>query len=67
MVYLDVKFLIRARLGRNQWALHVYFPDNAERKASVTHFHGTPQEATAAARRKIDTWLREQHRKCRVR
>ena len=67
MVYREIKYLIRARLGRNQWALHVYYPDNAERKATVSHFHGTPQEATAATRRKIDTWLREQHRKGRAR
>ncbi len=64
MVYREIKYLIRASLGRNEWALHVYYPDNAGRKATVSHFHGTPQEATAAARRKIDTWLREQRRKC---
>src|SRR5882757_2946482 len=54
MIYLDVKFLIRAGLGRNEWALHVYYPDNAFGSATVHRFVGTPQEATAAARRKID-------------
>ena len=67
MVYQEIKYLIRACLGRNEWALYVYYPDNASGSATVHRFVGTPQEATAAARRKIDTWLREQHRKGRVR
>lgn len=67
MVYQNIKYLIRAGLGRNEWALHVYYPDNADGKATVSNFNGTPQEATAAARRKIDIWLREQHRKGRAR
>jgi hypothetical protein len=66
MVYQGIKFLIRASLGRNEWALHIYHPDNAAGSATVHKFIGLPQEATAAARRKIDTWLREQRRKPRL-
>jgi len=67
MVYQQIKYLIRASLGRNEWALHVYYPGNADGKATVFKFTGTPQEATAAARRKIDTWLNEQKRRSRSR
>jgi hypothetical protein len=63
MVYQGIKYLIRASLGRNEWALHIYYPDNADGKATVSKFTGTPQEATAAGRRKIATWLREQKRR----
>jgi hypothetical protein len=67
MFYQDIKYLIRASLGRNEWTLHVYYPDNADGKATVSKFTGAPQEATAAARHKIDTWLREQKRRSRSR
>jgi hypothetical protein len=67
VIYQQIKYLIRASLGRNEWALHVYYPENADGKATVSKFTGTPQEATAAARRKIDTWLMEQKRSSRSR
>ena len=54
MVYQGIKYLIRASLGRNEWALHIYYPDIANGKATMSKFTGTPQETTAAARRKIE-------------
>jgi hypothetical protein len=63
MVYEGIKYLIRASLGRNEWALHIYYPDNAGGKATVSKFTGTPQEATAAARRRIESWLKRQRRR----
>ena len=29
MTYEDVEFVIRAGLGRNEWTLLIYYPDNA--------------------------------------
>jgi hypothetical protein len=66
MVYQGIKYLIRASLGRNEWALHIYYPDIANGKATLSKFTGTPQETTAAARRKIDNWLKEKKRKART-
>ena len=66
MVYREIKFLIRASLGRNEWALLVYYPDKVDGRATVSKFTGTPQQATAAARRKIDKWLQNDKRKVRA-
>jgi hypothetical protein len=64
MVYREIKYLVRASLGRNEWALLIYYPDKADRRATVSKFTGTPQEATAAARRKIDKWLQGTSKNC---
>jgi hypothetical protein len=66
MIYQDINFFIRASLGRNEWALHIYYPDKADGKATVSKFTGTPVEATAAARRRIDKWLQNQRWKARL-
>ena len=30
MTYEDVEFVIRVGLGRNEWTLLIYYPDNAD-------------------------------------
>ena len=40
MTYEDVEFVIRAGLGRNEWTLLIYYPDNADGNPSVLQFSG---------------------------
>ena len=63
MVYEQIEYQVRASLGRNEWALLIYYPDNADGKATVYHFSGTKEEGVAVARRKIEIWLNGQKRK----
>jgi hypothetical protein len=54
---------IRVGIGRNEWALLIYYPDKTDGKPVVAKFTGTREAANAVARRKIDNWLKEQKRK----
>lgn len=60
MIYEGVEYVIRASLGRDQWTLLIYFPDKAESNPTVVKFSGSRDEAAAAARRRIDNWIKRQ-------
>jgi hypothetical protein len=61
MNYEGIDYVVRASLGREQWTLLIYFSDNA----TVAKFNGTRDEACAAARRRIDSWVKRQRQKRR--
>ena len=64
MNYEGVDYVVRASLGRDQWTLLIYFPDNSVAgAATVVKFSGTRDEASAVARRRIDNWMKRQQRK----
>jgi hypothetical protein len=63
MVYQHLEYQVRASLGRNEWVILIYYPDNAGGKSTNSKFTGTKEEAVGAARHKIDNWLKEQKRK----
>jgi hypothetical protein len=54
MEYMGIEFTVRARLGRNKWALTI-LPKN--RDPVAFDFIGTRDEAIAAAHRSITRWL----------
>jgi hypothetical protein len=54
MEYMGIEFAVRARLGRDSWALTI-LPKN--RRPITTNFFGTRDEAIAAAHRNIHRWL----------
>jgi hypothetical protein len=54
MEYMGIEFAVRARLGRNNWALTI-LPKN--RGPITVDFIGTRDQAIAAAHRSIDRWL----------
>jgi hypothetical protein len=60
MVYQQIEYQVRASLGRNEWVILIYYPDNAGGKSTNSKFTGTKEEAVC---RKIDNWLTEQKRK----
>ena len=63
MNYEGIECEIRAGLGRNEWAIVIYFPDASDPFASVVTFQGTREEANSMARRRIRNWLnRQRHR-----
>jgi hypothetical protein len=63
MHYEGVEYVVRASLGRNEWALLIYFPDKApDSSPTVVKFSGSRDEAGAAARRRIDNWIKRQQR-----
>ena len=65
MTHEGVEYVIRVGIGRNEWALLIYYPDKADGKPVVAKFTGTREAANAVARRKIDNWLKERKRKAR--
>ena len=66
MTYEDVEFVIRAGLGRNEWTLLIYYPDNADGNPSILQFSGSRDDAIASARQRIDSWIRRQRRKAQL-
>jgi hypothetical protein len=66
VTYEDIEFVIRAGLGRNEWSLLIYYPDNVEGSPSVLPFSGSRDDAIASARQRIDRWIRRQRRKTRL-
>ena len=65
MTYHGIEFVVRAGLGRNEWAVTINFPDASEplARSSVVKFTGTRDEAIATAQKRIETWLTRQQRK----
>jgi hypothetical protein len=65
MTYEGIEFVIRAGLGRNEWAVTIHFPDASEplARSSVIKFTGTRDEAIATAHKRIASWLTRQRRK----
>jgi hypothetical protein len=51
MIYEDVEFVIRAGLGRNEWTLLIYYPDNADGNPTVLQFSGSRHDAIAHRRK----------------
>ena len=68
MTYEGIEFVIRAGLGRNEWAVTIHFPDASEplARSSVVKFTGTRGEAIAIAHKRIEGWLTRQQRKARA-
>ena len=63
MHYEGVEYVVRASLGRDEWTLLIYFPDKApDSRPTVVKFSGSRDEAGAAARRRIDNWIKRQQR-----
>jgi hypothetical protein len=54
MEHMGIEFAVRARLGRNRWALTI-LPKN--RGPITLDFTGTRDQAVAAAHQSIDRWL----------
>ena len=67
MTYEGIKFVIRAGLGRNEWAVTIHFPDASEplARSSVVKVTGTRDDAIAIAHKRIDGWLKRQFQKAR--
>ena len=63
MNYEGIECEIRAGLGRNEWAIVIYFPDARDAGSSVVTFQGTREEANSVARRRIRNWLNRQRLK----
>jgi len=63
MIYEGVEYVIRASLGRDQWTLLIYFPDSPDSNPTVVKFSGSRDGAGAAARRRIDNWIKRQQTK----
>ena len=65
MTHEGIEYVIRARPGRDQWTVLIYFPDasDALARSSVVRFTGARHEASPVACRRIDNWLKEQQRK----
>ena len=60
MIYEGVEYVVRASLGRDQWTVLIYFP--TDNKPTVVKFSGPRNEAGAAARRRINNWIKRQQR-----
>ena len=55
MTYEGIEYVIRAGLGRNEWAITIYFPNasDALARSSVVKVTGTRDEAIALTRERI--------------
>ena len=40
MIYEQIEYQVRASLGRNEWVILVYYPDNADGKPTTAKFTG---------------------------
>ena len=54
MTHEGIEYVIRVGIGRNEWALLIYYPDKTDGKPVVAKITGTREAANAVARRKID-------------
>jgi hypothetical protein len=63
MHYEGIEYVVRGSIGRDQWTLLIYFPNNPDGKATAANFSGTRDEANGSARRRIDSWLKRQRKK----
>jgi hypothetical protein len=55
MEHQGIEYMIRARLGANEWTWTVYLPGGKTKQGDVT---GTRARAERAATNAIDIWLR---------
>ena len=62
MTYEGIEFVVRAGLGRNEWAVTIHFPDASEplARSSIVKVMGTRDEAIATAHKRIEGWLTRQ-------
>ena len=62
MTYEGIEYVIRAGLGRNEWAITNHFPNasDALARSSVVKVTGTRDEAIALTRERIHNWLKRQ-------
>ena len=62
MTYEGIEFVIRAGLGRNEWAVTIHFPDASEplARSSVVKVTGSRGEAIALAQERIRNRLKRQ-------
>jgi hypothetical protein len=67
MNYRGIEYVIRTGLGRNEWSIVISFPEASEplARSSVVRFHGTRDEATSEALKRIRNWLKRQRQKSR--
>jgi hypothetical protein len=65
MTYEGIEFVIRAGLGRNEWAVTIHFPDasDALARSSVVKVTGSRGEAIALAQERIRNRLKRQRLK----
>lgn len=65
MIYEGIEFVIRAGLGRNEWAVTIHFPVASEAlaRSSVVKVTGTRDEAIVLAQERIHNWLKRQRPK----
>ena len=65
MNYEGVEYVIRAGLGRNEWAIVIHFPGASEAlaRSSVVRLQGTREEANSVAHERIRNWLKRQRLK----
>jgi len=65
MTYEGIEFVIRAGLGRNEWAVTIHFPDASEplARSSVVKVTGSRGEAIALAQERIRNRLKRQRLK----
>jgi hypothetical protein len=58
MNYEGIEYVIRASLGRDEWVLLIYYGGNDN--PTVVKFSGSRHAANAAARQRIDNWIKRQ-------
>jgi hypothetical protein len=58
MNYEGIEYVIRASLGRDEWVLLIYYGGNDN--PTVVKFSGSRDAANAAARQRIDNWIKRQ-------
>jgi hypothetical protein len=65
MNYEGIEYVIRAGLGRNEWAVAIYFPGASESlaRSSVVRLQGTRDQAISIAHERIRNWLKRQRLK----
>jgi hypothetical protein len=62
MDYEGVEYVVRAGLGRNEWAIVIHFPGASEAlaRSSVVRLQGTREKANSVAHERTRNWLKRQ-------
>jgi hypothetical protein len=58
MNYEGIEYVVRASLGRDEWVLLIYY--GGDDNPTVVKFSGSRAAANAAARQRIDNWIKRQ-------
>jgi hypothetical protein len=58
MNYEGIEYVVRASLGRDEWVLLIYY--DRDDNPTVVKFSGSRAAASAAARQRIDNWMKRQ-------